>query len=69
MRTHLRLRAALAHVAARVPVAVVAERVGYRSASAFIASFRRLLGVAPGACFATAAHGGNVAHDEGGHRP
>ncbi|WP_437720348.1 helix-turn-helix domain-containing protein [Sorangium sp. So ce861] len=52
-RSHLRLRAALTHMAARVPVAVVAERVGYRSASAFIASFRRLLGVAPGAYFAT----------------
>lgn len=40
-------------MAARVPVAVVVERVGCRSASAFIASFRRLLGVAPGAYFAT----------------
>ncbi|WP_437338565.1 helix-turn-helix domain-containing protein [Sorangium sp. So ce394] len=65
-RTHLRLRAALAHLAAGVPVAVVAERVGYRSASAFIASFRRLLGVAPGAYFATAAHGGHVAGDSAG---
>ncbi|WP_420854455.1 helix-turn-helix domain-containing protein [Sorangium cellulosum] len=53
-------------LAASVPVAVVAERVGYRSASAFIASFRRLLGVAPGAYFATLAHGGHAAHGKAG---
>ncbi|MFY0539349.1 helix-turn-helix transcriptional regulator [Nannocystis pusilla] len=47
-RTHLRLRAALGHLAAGTPVAVVAEQVGYAGASAFVAAFRRHLGVAPG---------------------
>jgi AraC-like DNA-binding protein/quercetin dioxygenase-like cupin family protein len=51
-RTHLRMRAALEHLAAGTPVAVVAERVGYAGASAFVAAFRRQLGVAPGAYFA-----------------
>ncbi|MDQ2789542.1 MAG: AraC family transcriptional regulator [Actinomycetota bacterium] len=33
------------------PVAVVAHRVGYRTASAFVAAFRRVLGVTPAQCF------------------
>lgn len=50
-RAHLRLCAALSHLAVGVPVGDVAGRVGYASASAFVAAFRRLLGVSPGAYF------------------
>jgi AraC-like DNA-binding protein len=50
-RTHLRLRAALVHLAEGGAVTTVAERVGYKSPSAFIAAFRRLLGAPPGAYF------------------
>lgn len=38
---------ALGHLANNVPVARVAEKLGYRSASAFTAMFRRSLGVEP----------------------
>ncbi|XYH94682.1 AraC family transcriptional regulator [Sorangium sp. So ce1128] len=50
-RAHLRVRAALAYLAERAPVAVVASRVGYDTSSAFVAAFRRLIGVSPGAYF------------------
>jgi AraC-like DNA-binding protein len=48
-RTQARLRASLDMIADGVPVAVVASRVGYRTASGFVASFRRALGQTPGA--------------------
>lgn len=50
-RTHLRVRAALADLADQTPVSVVASRVGYDTSSAFVAAFRRLAGVSPGAYF------------------
>ncbi|WP_437505218.1 helix-turn-helix domain-containing protein [Sorangium sp. So ce1099] len=45
------MRAALAHLAEQTPVSVVASRVGYDTSSAFVAAFRRLAGVSPGAYF------------------
>jgi AraC-like DNA-binding protein len=50
-RTTLRLQAALPLLAAGEPVASVAGRVGYETASAFVAAFRRHTGVTPGAYF------------------
>jgi AraC-like DNA-binding protein len=50
-RTLMRLRAALPAMAAGQPVAAVARHVGYESASAFVAAFRRETGVTPGAYF------------------
>ncbi|WP_344596030.1 helix-turn-helix transcriptional regulator [Streptomyces violaceusniger] len=47
-RTHLRLRAALPLLAEGCPVSQVAHAVGYTTASAFLAAFRRTLGTAPG---------------------
>lgn len=46
-RQQARLVEALGHLANGVPVARVADRLGYRSASAFAAMFRRTLGVEP----------------------
>ena len=46
-RQQARLVEALGHLANGVPVARVADRLGYRSASAFAAMFRRALGVEP----------------------
>lgn len=46
-RQQARLVEALGHLANNVPVARVAEKLGYRSASAFTAMFRRTLGVEP----------------------
>lgn len=51
-RVHTRVRIALQHLADGVPVARVAERVGYGSVSAFIAAFRRVTGVSPRRYFA-----------------
>jgi AraC-like DNA-binding protein len=48
-RTQARLRASLDLIADGVPVSLVANRVGYRTASGFVASFRRALGQTPGA--------------------
>lgn len=48
-RTLLRVRAALEMLAAGLPVAAVAHRVGYRTASSFVAAFRRETGMTPGA--------------------
>ncbi len=42
-----RLVEALGHLANSVPVALIAEKLGYRSASAFTAMFKRTLGVEP----------------------
>lgn len=46
-RQQARLVEALGHLANGVPVALVAEKLGYRSASAFTAMFRRTLGSEP----------------------
>lgn len=48
-RAELRLRHSLSLLAKGHPVAAVAERVGYDSASAFSAAFRRTIGHSPGA--------------------
>jgi len=50
-RALLRLQAALPALAAGEPVGNVARRVGYESASAFVAAFRRETGVTPARCF------------------
>lgn len=59
-RTRLRLQAALPLLAAGVPVATVAGRVGYRTPSAFVAVFRKALGVTPGRYFAQLHHLGTT---------
>jgi AraC-like DNA-binding protein/quercetin dioxygenase-like cupin family protein len=51
-RTQVRLRAALPWLAAGVPLAGIARRVGYSSPSAFVAAFRRAVGMTPGEYFA-----------------
>lgn len=50
-RSQLRLRAALLHLAAGQTVTAVARQVGYESTSAFVAAFRRHVGVSPGMYF------------------
>ncbi len=52
-RTLLRLQAALPLLAAGEPVVNVARRVGYDTASAFVAAFRLQTGLTPGAYFST----------------
>lgn len=47
-RTRARLRVAVELLAADMPVGMVARRVGYATASAFVQAFRRELGVTPG---------------------
>jgi AraC-like DNA-binding protein len=47
-RTHARMRAAIAELERGVPVAAVARRVGYATASAFVTAFRRCTGRTPG---------------------
>ena len=56
-RQQARLVEALGHLANGVPVARVAEKLGYRSASAFTAMFKRTLGMEPRRYFATEAVG------------
>lgn len=51
-RTRNRLQAALPALAAGDPVTRAARQVGYETASAFVAAFRRETGVTPGAYFA-----------------
>ncbi|MBF6329716.1 helix-turn-helix transcriptional regulator [Nocardia transvalensis] len=51
-RTQIRLAASLPLLAAGLPVARIAERVGYGTASAYVAAFRRAVGVSPGRYFA-----------------
>ncbi|MGC5041318.1 AraC family transcriptional regulator [Streptomyces sp. DT190] len=46
-RTHVRLRAALSLLAEGQPVSRVAHAVGYATASAFLAAFRRTVGTSP----------------------
>jgi AraC-like DNA-binding protein len=50
-RTQVRLRAALPLLAAGLPVATVARRVGYATPSAFVAVFRKVTGVPPATYF------------------
>jgi AraC-like DNA-binding protein len=50
-RTHARLRAAMPVLAAGQPVAAAARRAGYATPSAFVAAFRRTIGVPPGVYF------------------
>jgi AraC-like DNA-binding protein/quercetin dioxygenase-like cupin family protein len=50
-RTRVRLRAALAALAAGEPVGNVGRHVGYESGSAFVAAFRRETGVTPASYF------------------
>ena len=50
-RTQIRICAALGHLASGDPIGIVARKVGYRSASAFVASFHRETGQTPGAYF------------------
>ena len=50
-RTRARIRAALELLAAGTPVGVIAGRVGYRTPSAFVAAFRRVLGTTPAQVF------------------
>lgn len=56
-RTQIRLAASLTPLADGVPVTRIAARVGYRSASAYVAAFRRAVGTSPGQYFAGS--GGN----------
>jgi AraC-like DNA-binding protein len=50
-RTQVRLRASLPLLAAGMPVATAARRVGYATPSAFVAAFRRVTNTTPGAYF------------------
>jgi AraC-like DNA-binding protein len=50
-RTLMRLQAALPALAASEPVGNVARRVGYDTASAFVAAFKRETGMTPAAYF------------------
>lgn len=52
-RTQVRLRAALPLLADGFPLAAIATRVGYSTPSAFVAAFRREVGVSPGRYFAS----------------
>lgn len=52
-RTRLRVRTALELLAGGTPVAVAGRQVGYGTASAFTAAFRREVGVTPSRCFSS----------------
>ncbi|MEV4234114.1 helix-turn-helix transcriptional regulator [Nocardia sp. NPDC049737] len=51
-RTQIRLAASLPLLAEGLPVARIAGRVGYATPSAYVAAFRRTVGVSPGRYFA-----------------
>ncbi|WP_328403526.1 AraC family transcriptional regulator [Nocardia sp. NBC_00403] len=51
-RTQIRLAASLPPLAAGMPIARIAGRVGYSTPSAYVAAFRRAVGVSPGRYFA-----------------
>ncbi len=51
-RTHARLHAAMPYLAEGMPLAAVARRVGYTTASSFIAAFHRVTGHTPATYFA-----------------
>ncbi|WP_067846862.1 AraC family transcriptional regulator [Nocardia lijiangensis] len=50
-RTQVRLAASLPLLAAGLPIAKIAVRVGYATPSAYVAAFRRTVGVSPGRYF------------------
>ncbi|WP_338763549.1 helix-turn-helix transcriptional regulator [Nocardia vulneris] len=50
-RTQVRLAASLPLLAAGLPIARIAGRVGYATPSAYVAAFRRAVGVSPGRYF------------------
>ncbi|HLU59150.1 MAG TPA: helix-turn-helix transcriptional regulator [Pseudonocardia sp.] len=50
-RLRARMRTALELLATGLPVGVVAHRVGYRTPSAFVAAFRKVLGTTPAQVF------------------
>ncbi|MFG1794745.1 AraC family transcriptional regulator [Nocardia sp. NPDC049149] len=50
-RTQIRLAASLPLLAAGLPIARIAGRVGYATPSAYVAAFRRAVGVSPGKYF------------------
>lgn len=68
-RTQARLRAAIPLLAAGLPLASVADRVGYSSPSAFAAAFRRTVGIPPGEYIRPPAPvpGSGLAADAPGH--
>ncbi len=51
-RTQIRLAASLPLLAGGLPVARIAERVGYGTPSAYVAAFHRTVGISPGRYFA-----------------
>ncbi|WP_433710087.1 AraC family transcriptional regulator [Nocardia sp. CA-084685] len=51
-RTQIRLAASLPLLAEGLPIARVAGRVGYATPSAYVAAFRRTVGISPGRYFA-----------------
>ncbi|GAB2713818.1 helix-turn-helix domain-containing protein [Nocardia thraciensis] len=51
-RTRIRLAASLPLPASGLPAARIAERIGYASPGAYVAAFRRAVGVPPGRYFA-----------------
>ncbi|MEU0501028.1 helix-turn-helix transcriptional regulator [Nocardia sp. NPDC005998] len=51
-RTQIRLVASLPLLAEGLPIARIARRVGYATPSAYVAAFRRTVGVSPGRYFA-----------------
>ncbi|MFI5779670.1 AraC family transcriptional regulator [Nocardia sp. NPDC051570] len=51
-RTQIRLAASLPLLAAGLPMNRIADRVGYGTASAYVAAFRRAVGISPGRYFA-----------------
>lgn len=56
-RIQVRLRLAMGLLATGMPVAAVGRKVGYKTASAFVQSFRRVLGYTPGSYVASLASG------------
>lgn len=66
-RQQARLVEALGHLANGMPVALVAEKLGYRSASAFTAMFRRTLGTEPRRYFSGDAPEAGAGSDAGQH--
>ncbi|WP_232236418.1 helix-turn-helix transcriptional regulator [Nocardia sp. BMG51109] len=51
-RTQIRLAASLPLLASGLPLARIADRVGYASPSTYVAAFRRAVGISPGRYFA-----------------
>jgi len=64
-RQQARLVAALEQLAQRVPVGRIAEALGYESASAFTAMFKKSLGVAPTEYFAETGGAGRAQSGQG----